>query len=133
MLRLRGFDGRRARVGVGADLALPHVALGLLAQMHVRPEQRVNGLQRGSVRPLRRLATQQQPAMRPRRQRRVHQAPTGVLDGEVDQRAGAVHVGDEAAHANWQFLFAAHRREGGDGHVQAGGVLLDGVGEQRMR
>ncbi len=71
--------------------------------------------------------------MRPARQWRIHQAPIRVLDREVHLGAGVVHVGDEAAQPERQLFPAPHRGKRCDRHVETGGVLLDRVGEQRMR
>ena len=69
--------------------------------------------------------------MGPGGQRRIHQTTGGVGDGEVHRGAGAVHGGDELLHP--ERLRQVARRQRGDGHVEGGGILLDGAGEQRMR
>ena len=79
------------------------------------------------------LAAEHQLAVGPGGQRRVDQLAVGVGDGEVDRGTGGEHVGDETAQARGQFLLAPHGRQGGDRHVEAAGVLLDGVGQQRVR
>ena len=116
-----------------ADLSPPNVPLRLLLQAHMRPQQRMhrNGVSAMCLGVLS-VGAQQQTTVGPGGQRRVHQPPSGVQHGEVDRRARAVHVRQEAAQSVRQLLPTAHGGQSGYRHVDAAGRLLDSAGEQRV-
>ena len=119
------------RLGIGADVGLPHVTLRHLGQPDVCAEQRVHRQRGGAL--LLPVAGQDQPGVGPRGQRRVDECPVRPQDAEIECSTCTVHVRDESAQTVRHLLLAAHARQRRQPDVDAAGVLVDGVGEQGVR
>lgn len=115
----------------GSDLGLPRVALRLLGQAHMGAQQRMHGDGWSSLRlGVPAVEAEEQVTVRPCRQRYIQQATVGVQHREIHGGTDAVHLGQQIAHPVRQCLFAPHRGQSGGRRIEAGGGLLDGVGQQ---
>ena len=122
------------RLGLGADVGLPHVALRLLGQAHVRAQQRVHRQRGGAVRliPARRGSASAG--------RWVHvgsgastSRPSGYRTAKSTAAPALCRSATKSAQPVRHLLLPAHAGQRRQPDVEAAGVLLDGVGQQRVR